>query len=348
MAIKTQDALPELTNRIIAVANETVKPKGFLRSLFMDKTSTTRYISTEVRRGTEKIAADIIRGSEGNKNTISRSSNKVFDPNYYNEYFDMSELDIYHRALGADTISTSMFAQLRDSAAEKTVDVRSKIERAYELQCAQALQTGIVQSEVGTSIDFKRKSASMVDLGNGNYWDDNGVNPKTSLLAACEFLRSVGKAQGGVFNAILGSKALSKLIENAKFQDENDIKSFSLNEVREPQRNSVGAVSHGYVTVGSWVIRLWTYPEYYTDAQGNQQPYIDDKNAIVIPESPEFVMGYAAVPQLIGDVTRLQERKYLIQRFVDQRKSTDEIHIKSAALAVPVMVDQIYTMQATS
>lgn len=345
MAIKTKDALPELTNRVIAVANETVRPKGFIRSLFKDTTSTTRYVSSEVRRGTEKIAADIIRGSEGNKNSISRSSQKTFDPNYYNEYFDMAELDIYDRALGADTISVSMFSQLRDAAAEKVIDVRSKIERAYELQGAQVLQTGVIQSDVGTSIDYKRKAASMVDLGSSNYWDSNGVDPKDSILTGCEFLRSVGKARGGVFNMILGSKALAKLLSNETFQAESDIRSFSLNEVREPQRNSVGAVSHGYITVGSWIVRLWTYPEFYTDSNGDQVPYIEDENAIILPEAPEFVMGYAAVPQLIGEVTRMQERKYLIQRFVDERKSTDEMHIKSAALAVPVMVDQIYTMQ---
>ncbi len=348
MAISTNQALPMLTNKVISVYRDTDEVKSFLRSFFPSQTTGTRYLSIEVERGTEKVAADVMRGADGNRNTMSRSTQKTFEPNYYREYFDISELDVYDRAVGSEVISESVFADLVNESARRVMRLQNKIDRAAELQCAQALQSGIVTSEAGVNIDFKRDNNSKVDLGASNYWNDSGVNPITSLSEGCEFLRTVGKARGGVFNLIMGSKAGKALINNPKIQALLDNRRMDLGSVREPQRDAIGSVYHGSISVDSWVVQLWTYPEYYTDDAGNQKPYIEDENAIMVPEAPQFEMGYAAVPQLIGDIPRLQEGRYLLQRFVDHKKSTDEFDLRSAFLAIPKAVDQIYTIQAVA
>lgn len=348
MAISTNQALPLLTNKVVQLYQEQVEVKSFLRSFFPTNTNDTRFVSIEVERGNEKVSVDVVRGGDGQRNTISRSTQKTFDPNYHREYFDMAEMEIYERAIGSDVISVSVFSQLASKAAEGVMKLQNKIDRAAELQCAQVLQSGIVTSSVGTNIDFKRKSASLVDLGAGNYWADTDVNPKTSLLAGCEFLRGTGKATGGAFNLILGSTALADLLNNPAFQAQSDNRRYMLDVILAPQRDAIGGVYHGSVSVGSWLIHLWTYPEKYDNAAGNNVDYIDPKNAVLVPERPKFSLEYAAVPQLIGDSPRLQEGRYLLQRFVDSRKATDEWDMRSAFIAVPTAVDQIYTIQVVA
>lgn len=348
MSISTNQALPLLTNRIAKLYREQTEVKGFLRSFFPTNTNTTRYVSIEVERENEKIAVDVVRGSDGNRNTMSRSTQKTFEPNYYHEYFDMAELDVYNRAVGSEVISASVFAELAEKAGKRVMKLQNKIDRAGELQCAQALQSGIVTSVVGTNIDYKRKSASMVDLGANNYWADSGVDPKSSILTGCEFLRATGKAQGAAFNMIMGSKALADLLNNPKIQASADNRRYMLDSIMAPQREAVGSVYHGTLSVGSWIVHLWTYPEYYTDAAGVQKQYVEPENAILLPEKPNFSLEYAAVPQLVGQASQLQEGKYLLQRFTDARAATDEWDMKSAFLAIPTAIDQIYTIQAVA
>lgn len=76
MSISTNQALPLLTNRIAKVYREQTEVKGFLRSFFPTNTNPTRYVSIEVERENEKIAVDVVRGSDGNRNTMSRSTQK--------------------------------------------------------------------------------------------------------------------------------------------------------------------------------------------------------------------------------------------------------------------------------
>ena len=82
------------TNVILAKWDELseLQAKGFLRSFFTKKTSTTLEVSVEVRRGTEKVAVDVLRGTNGNRNAISKSSEKIIVPPYFKEFIDITEL----------------------------------------------------------------------------------------------------------------------------------------------------------------------------------------------------------------------------------------------------------------
>ncbi len=336
------------TQTRIDVFKERVKVMSFLRSFFPDVIGNSKYLTLDVQRGTEKVAVDIFRGTEGNRNSVSKSSWKGFLPPYFREFIDATEIDLYDRLFSeSGIISGTDLAAFITAVNDEMNLLVDKIERAYELQCAQVLSTGIVSLNSGDNIDFKRKAESMVDLMTGNYWDTGSVDPRVALQAGGDFLRQVGKAQGGVLNVLLGSEVLSVLLNNDTFKASSDLKNISLGEIHMPQRNSLGATLHGRVSAGTYICNLWAYPEVYDNTSGVSTPYIAPKEVIMLPEIPRFKMGFAAVPQLLkSGGTRNVRGNYVFNDFTDERSSTHIFDVKSAGVAIPVAVDQIYTFRA--
>jgi hypothetical protein len=346
MAVPLVDTRPVYVKKLVEYFRENPLPTRFLRSFFTTKTTMAREISIEVRRGTERVAVDVIRGTHGNYNKMTKSTEKIFLPPYYNEYTVLNDTDLYDQAIASPTPAS--MAKLIAANGEDMLLLRDKIERAYELQCAQVLQSGIITLVNGTNIDFGRKAGSIVDLMASNYWADTGVDAATSIIAGCKWLRENGKVQGGTFNMICGEEAVADLLANEPVQKRADIRRFDLDDVRAPQRNAVGGVLHGQISAGSYRVNIWSYPEVYEDSSGNKVNYIDAKNAILLPLTPNFVLSFAAVPQLIRGGQVPQQGEYLFQDYMDDREGVHEGRIKSAGVAIPVGVDQIYTMQVVA
>lgn len=345
--IPVSDARNLFTKTLIDVYKEKITPLSFLRSFFQVEESTSKNISIEVQRGTERIAPDLYRHSSGNRVKMDLSSEKIWTPPYYHQYLVCNEHQLYDVAIGAR--SPEMFARLAEELAEDVVKMKYTIERAYELQASQVFDTGIVELNSGTNIDFKRQASSIVDLGGGNYWTTGTVDPYGTMETACQFLRKEGKSTGGVFNAILGSEALSAFLGNTIVKERADIRRIALDDLQMPQANAEGGVYHGQVSAGAYKINIWSYEEYYETADGTLTEYVDPKKMIMLPLNPRFKMGFAAVPQLITDGNTVpQKGAYLVQEFIDERAQAHEIHMKSAGLAVPVRVDQIYTAQVVA
>jgi hypothetical protein len=135
------------------------------------------------------------------------------------------------------------------------------------------------------------------------------------------------------------------LLKNDKFLQRNDLINLKLDAVREPQRNSVGGALHGSLTAGSYQVNIWTYEEFYDNASSVSTPYVAEENVILLPEAPKFILSYAAVPQLIGQGAAPKKGAYLVGDYIDQRNTAHVFDIKSAGVAVPVAVDQIYTLK---
>ncbi len=335
-----------LTKKVVAVYKENISVPGFLRSFFPSVESLTEKISIAVNRGTDKVAVDVKRYSDGNRNKFSFSTEKMFKPPFYHEYLTASDHELYNTVIGmlGSTNGQVFFSQMTKELAEQMFELQKKMERAMELQCSEVFTTGIVQLAAGTNIDFKRKAASLLAYSAVRDFAIGTVNPHTVLEQGAVFLKTIGRANGGVYNCIMGSEVYSAMIQNTIFKSDNDLVSMSLDAIREPQREASGGVLHGSISAGSFTVRIWTYPETFTDSSGTLQNYIHPKDAIMIPENPNFLTAYAAVPQLISDNGTIpQTGRYLIQDFVDQKKASHEMHIKSAGVAVPVGVDQIWT-----
>lgn len=344
------DARSLYTSKLIAIYKEMPVVTGFLRSFFTPVESMTKEVSIMVSRGKEKIAVDVYRHHNGNHNAWDKVTEKLFLPPLYDEYFTANEHRLYDQVMASLMAGEmGLFEQMTMEQAQKVVAMQEKIDRSTELQCAQIMQTGIVELISGENIDFKRKAASLVDPGAGNYWATGATDARAQIEAGCNFLRQVGKANGATFNLILGSTALADLLNNDTFKEQADIRRFNLDDVRQPQRDANGAGMHGEITCGSYLVRLWTYPQFYDDANDVSTPYMDPKNVVLLPEHEVGTLAYAAVPQLMSDGgTIVQQGRYLVRDFVDHRQKSHEVHVESAPLAVPVKIDQIYTLKAVS
>jgi hypothetical protein len=330
------------TDTMVALYRERVAVMSFFRSFFPSKTVMSKYVSIEVRRGSEKIAVDVIRGTSGNGNKATKSTEKVMLPPAYHEWFTANHLDVYDRAIGS-TDPTAM-ASLAQESAEMLQDIQDKIDRAIEKMCADVMTDGIITLVNGDSIDFKRKAASKVAYNASWNWADNSVSPYTTFANAAKFLREVGKSQGSTYNVILGGAAMTALLNNEKFLTRQDLVNLKLDNVSTPVKNSVGATYHGRITEGSYSFDLWTYPEVYEDANGNMVPYMDAKKVIFTAEMPKFQLAFGLVEQLIdGQVP--QTGPYLVYDTIDVEKTSHKVHMKSCPLPIPVAIDQLYTIQ---
>jgi hypothetical protein len=347
-AIPTNQARPLFTKALADAYKEQPKPTGFLKSFFPAKESGSRYISIEVERGLEKIAADVARGTEGNRNIFGKTTERIYDSLLYDEFFDLTQLDLYDRLFASTSIDESAFADLLMGATEKLMVCRNKIERSYEKQCADVLETGIIAFASGDTIDFKRKSASLVSK-TATPWNNDTYNPIDHLAEAGTFLRTKGKMQGGRLNAVMGNSALAAFLKNAKVTGRADIRNFSLDAINAPQRNAMGGVLHGIVSAGAWEVLIWSYPEYYDTKTTSNNPYVNEKKVIVLPDNPRFILQHTAVPQLPSANGGMIDRSaYVVYENVDQKHTAHEFGVKSAGVAIPVAVDQIYTMQVLS
>lgn len=361
-AINTVDARRLFTKTLIDVYREATTPTNFLQSFFVSRESGSKEISIEVQRNSENIAVDVLRGTEGNRNTMDRFSPKIFIPPYYREYFDATDLFFYDQLFGFGDMEMDemMFSEWLTEVTERLQMLQAKIERSIEKQCSEVLQTGIVLLDADTNIDFKRKSSSLVDLGAGNYWDNTGVAATDSIESGCNFVRQFGKSMGGDYIMIAGQKAQRELLKNQDFREKADYRRTPLVQLSAPQRmvESVGGVFHGMFSAGSYNIMLWTYPQFYqaTATANATTPYINERRIIILPMNPRFRLAFAAMPKIIRDTRNaefpeliMQQRgAFMIGNYIDERTESHVFDIKSAPLAIPVAVDQIYTATVTT
>lgn len=349
MNISTTDAQGLYTKTTLAVYKERIKPMAFLRGLFPNKVSPSLELSIQVRRGKEKIAVDVQRGSDGNRNQWTRSTEKIFIPPYFREFFDSTDLQLYDRLYGATTIDDAIFAAFINDVVDHQMELQEKIERTYELYCAQVVLTGIVQLKGGINIDFKRQAGSLVDPGAGHYFADNENVFDGIFQDACNWIRTKGKTRGETFDCILGDLAWAKLQGNTVFIQRQNLFNMKLDNVTGPIRSGVGSSYHGMISAGAYNIRLWTYPEFYDDPiTGVSTPYIDTKKVVVLPENPNFVFGFAAVPQLIRPGVPPLIGAFVFSDYVDEKKKTHEYHVESAGVPIPVAVDAMFTFKAVA
>jgi len=347
MAITLEQFRQVFTQALVAVYRERIRPTGFLRSFFPDQTNMTKYISIEVERGSEKIAVDVDRGgSDGNANQMSRSTQKIIEPPLYWEKIMATDHYLYQQVVGGGTNIPNLFRQLVRELADEQVKLREKMERAYELQAAQVLQDGVVQLKNGDNIDFRRKAASLADISSSNPWSTSTNDPREILEDAGKFLRQDGKVQGGTLNAIMGEESLKNFLASDFVEKYGNLRRVDLMTINRPQRTAAGGVLHGEISAGPYNVRIWSYPEFYVDENGVMQPYINKDKVVVVPDNPQFLTGFGAVPQILDDNGGTpQEGAYLTFDSIDQKAAQHEIHTKSAGVTVPVAVDQLYTVK---
>ena len=357
MAIPTQDALSVFTHAVRTKYSDFLPAPSFFTSMAKETTTAAKSVGVEVRRMLENVATDVVRGSNGVLNDVSRSTVKQYTPPFFNEYFDLTQIDGYDRMFGeSGMIEERAMADIAAQGASLVATNVAKINRAIEIQHVQVLETGIVTMKNGDNIDYRRQASSLVNVGNPDatkFWDAANAAILPDLGAGCSFIRQEGKHAGGVYIGIFGSAAFNAMKNDEKLLAVWDNRRISTADIGMPVlREATGATFHGTVAVDDYRLEIWTYPQYFTNDQGANIRYWPENKVVIVPPVSNIVTKYAGLP-IINKPNQTFTQGFIsmaattmdMYDYVDVRALSHNFHQRSAPLAVPVAIDQMYTMQ---
>lgn len=359
MAILTsltqKDALPYFKRMIAEAWSDIQAVPNFLRSLTTEKITSSKAVSVEVQRRFRKVAVEVPRGGSPNIHRGDKSTEKMWVPPYYSDAVILNDLDEYTRVFGdgVGVVSRSDIRELARKTLEGVLEIRREQERAIEKQISDALMTGVVSTLEGT-IDYKRKSESIVTNTGTDLWSDSGSKPLKQLLADATFIATQGNSGSARFNVIMGTKAMETFLSHPDVLEKGDLRYIKLVDLGMPQIQPNGAVLHGAVSAGSYRFFLWTYPQFYdlgtkTGDLKDTSPYIDENSYVMLAEDMELRFWKAGLPtvfkkeeQILGSRPVFSDG-WSIHEAVSQEKQTHKAIVRVAPLIVPYSIDRYVT-----
>ena len=356
MAITIQNHTKTIASKVVGTFVEDKPVLAGFSGFFPRETAMTLQVDLEVQRDNDSIAVDVKRFTEGNKNKFSIVTEKKFQPPYFREEYDFQNDEVYMStiALGVGLENSNVNAIIAQNALKKIRKMRSKIERSIRKQQADVMQTGIVELINGDSIDYKRKAASMVDLGASQYFTNASADPLASLKNAGTFLRDVGASSSMTLNMVMRGEGLAALLTNPKFEEKANNRRINRADVQSPEFNAVtGFAFHGQVSAGDFNINLWTYNQKYTKADGTTAYYLDANKAVFIPDDFMAKTVFGGLPNMVdrqiggenAAMPSITEAEFLLRAYSDSKTMSSTLEITSAPLAMPITIDRIYTAQ---
>lgn len=334
-------------------------PTTHMRGFFTKQTYDTTAIPLEIMRDNDYAAVDVLRGTNGVTNKQSIFTSKTIVPPFYHENFSINSLRSYERVFGQDATNTTSAARsaLANETATELVKINNKIIRAEEIQCAQVLETGILVLKNAETIDYKRRSESLVDAGDageGGYWTDKTAKVEQQFIKGCSFIREQGANNAAVYNATMSGQAWVALKETDFFKNAANYVKVTLLSIGNPQGRA-GASFHGQITCGSAIINIWTYDATYLNDSGVRTRLTDLYKVIITPvEGAMFEMAYGAVDTIVKSsgatsVSGLALSKaatdYYVWDNLDTKNLTHTMHMTSAPVARLITVDMVYTIK---
>jgi hypothetical protein len=357
MAISIIEHTPAMTSKVVGAFKEIIPVSEGFSQWFPRETTPSFYVDIRVRRGTRKIATDVVRFTEGKATKNAKITESKYLPPYYELEYFFNHDEIYMRSLEFGTLSSPQANKLiSQNALDNLVEQRNMIERAVRKQQAQVFQTGVITLINGDSIDFKRKAESIVDVSGSNpYWNNaSTAKPLDDIAAGGVFLRNTGTALGNELNLITRSGNISKLLATDQVKELGDYKWIERVNIGFPEfTESTGFTFHGQVAAGDFRVNLWSYDDIYENEDGTNSYYLDDDNVILLPKNFEGKTIFGALPgmsnaSIDGMATKVPaaiEAEFLIVPFYNERTISSGIKMSSAPIVIPITVDRIFTMK---
>jgi len=343
-----------VTQELIGTFKDSRAPKTGLSSFFTKVTTPAKQVSIAVQRNRQLVATDVLRCTDPNRNIFSLFSEKIFLPPFFSESFDFTACQAYDVTFGMGIAPNAVQKNmLMDSANEYLTDLKYKIDRAINKMYASVLQTGTVTIVNGDSIDFKRKAASMpVNTGTAAWSATSTADPLADFTTDAQFLRDEGLSAGSTINVIMGTRAFTYFMNNAKILAVaaifNQIKRINIGM---PQFDGASGLNfQGQIGGADYMFNIWTYNDVYENADGSKTKYINDANYIMIPDDFEGKIVYAGVPFVFGDYfsgmyVANTTGEYIVHDVIDQVKRSWQFIVESAPLPIPFSIDRVVTRQ---
>lgn len=358
MALTTQDSQGLTLKAAIKKYVELRTPATHMRGMFKPEIYDTTAIPIEIQRDNDIVAVDVLRGTGGNMNKADIWTSKTIAPPFYHEKFAMNQLRNYERVFGesANMTTTSARIALANEIALNLVKIKNKIIRAEEIQCTQALETGIVVLQNGDAINYARKADSKVSAGDlGGYWTDPTAPVEKQLQRGASFIREEGANGSSVMDLTISSQGWIALKETNWFQNNAKFVQVGLLNISTPLQQTTGSTFHGQFSAGSFIFNVWTYDGTYTNTSGIRTRVSDETLAIITPSNGGmFELAYGALDTITkssgaSSVSGLALAKSAADYYVWDNLDTDNLihtmHMSSAPVARLIAPDMVYTLK---
>ncbi len=349
--IGLSSALNSFTQRVISALSERKKPTAAFGTFFTDVVSAAKEVSWEIKRRGRPVAVDIAHHEHGTTTKSTKSTQKVYIPPYYDYNTNVDALDSFERVFnGSPYVDIPQYDKLIQQTAEDMQDNIDRIERAEELQRAQAFHTGIITLNNGDNIDFKRKAASLVAYNVAHDWSVDTVHPGAILAQGCAFMVTEGDADSsGIFNVFMGNLAYNAFRANKLIKEESDIRNFHFADLTTgavvPR---TGAVPQGSYTYGNYRFNIWGYEGYYDIEGGSSNlKYMDSKSFISLPQNVDFKMFYGGTKSWRGSginrfptIIKAKRNFYSVD---DELNVSKLMGLRTSPVALLRSIDNVFT-----
>ena len=348
--ITLQSALNNFTQLVISALVERKAPTAAFGTYFTELVSGAKEVSWEIKRSGRPVAVDISHHEHGITTKSNKSTQKIYVPPYYDYNTNIDALDSFERAFdGSPYVDVPQYDRLIQETATDMQLNMDRIERAEELQRAQALLTGILVLKNGDNIDFNRDAASIVAYDNAHAWDNSNINPGLILTQGAGFLVTKGNADPGqIFDVILGSDAMNALRDHPLFQKDLDVRNYHYGDLTTGVVARNGMTPQGSWSRGNYRFNFWGYEGYYDSADGTQTlKYMDSKSIIILPSVTDFKMFYGGTKAWRG--TGMSRFPTIIKAKRNFYSVDDELNVsklmgvRTAPVALLRSIDSVFT-----
>ena len=323
---------------------ENVKPvKTFLRDTFFpaknDQKLVTKTAQFDVKKGKRRIAPFVAPRVNGV--TISREgfeTHTITTPLIAPQRI-LTVDDLENRAFGESLVS-AVTPQQRQAkiVADDLMELDEMITRREEAMAADLLFNGKIFVKAYIDYDGTNTQDTVIDFGKKTdekakvLWNTENANIIEDLR---NLRREIIKESGANANIlILGSKVYDELLKNEKFLKYFDIKNLNLASIN-PVLQDGGAVTF-VGKIPSLGIDMYTYDEWYVDADGEEKPVVPEDKILLGSRDLGKIM-YGAVTQLADQgqnfVTYVSSRVPKV--WVDPNADNRMMRLSSRPVAAP-------------
>ena len=351
-------------------------PTSLLESFFPRKKKTGLYVPWMVKRTNRNVAEEVPRGTEGDSVKANKTTEKRVKPPYVKLATELTELDAYSLVFRPEANFRPSMNNV-NALVEQTLgvidDIGDMISRFATRQVSQFLNTGILNFTTIDPIDYRRKAYSgtlaaiTATTGLGIYSVQGGDVATTSntnfisISQKClDFMRIQGKISGGGnIVGVFGADVLETLLQTTVIKDRINFRRADLVNFKSPKLMATGGVFHGILTVGSYNVEIWTYPDGYNDpSTGVYADFLGAKDVHYFAPTFKGMTAFADVPYIAGATTTpFTSASTIAKRYMNKMRTnlpgvvpymvikpeveSHKFGLKACPVAMPFSIDQV-------
>lgn len=339
-------------------------PYDFLSSFFgknpdEELVGSVEAIDIDIMRDYEQVAVDVARGGTGvgKVNLLQRYSTKEFVPPLYWLETPITAAMINKRIPGRTPFQpTNAIEAYQQLAVRTQIEQTRMIRRAIEWQASQIFLNGSItwlSPGATQNIVFNRKSTHAVTPTTS--WSNVVALPLTDVQGLCDTIRQDSHIAPDTI--IMGETTVLDFLATTQIKNYLGLWRLYPGDVK-PDNAPAGAVYWGRIAFGSYMLNLYTYPQFYQVVTLNPatqvntpaaSPYITATSAVIFCAKARLVKGWGAVEVLpyYEDVYRImglpsipdQVQRKFVPFAYDLPPATARVGVQSSPLLIPVAID---------